>query len=579
PELCSRYIGHVVSDIEIAPSPAWMRKRLAVSGIRSISNIVDITNFVLLEMGQPMHAFDLDDLTEKAIHVRRAKEGETIVTLDDKQFTLNQSHLLLCDGDRPVALAGIMGGKNSEIKDTTKDVFFECARFARDSVRKTSRALGQRSDSSARYEKGVDEYTTECGLSRALHLIEELGCGKVSTWHVDADVDPNDSCGRALNVSISKINALLGITVPTEEMVSILQSLQFSVTVNGDTLELIVPAYRDDIDGMPDIAEEIIRMYGYDHIKPTFLKAATVTSGGLNESQKLLNQVKQALRAQGYHEALTYSFYSPKAFDLLKLPQDAPERRAIRILNPLGEDLSVMRTILIPSMIDNVVRNVRRGNERGKLFEVSNVYLPKELPLSDYPEEKNHIVIGAWGEGDFFDLKGAVETLAETLGVKLSYSADSLPFLHPGATAKIYLGEKEVGFIGELAPDVAASLAIEKKVYLAELDYAFLEKKVKAFRYQPLPKFPVVERDLALVTEETVTCAQIEEVVCRACKAVTKIELFDVYRSAQIGEGKKSLAFHLTFTPDEKELTPETVDKLVKKILDALEHRLGIVIR
>lgn len=580
PDLCPRYIGHYVSDIKIGRSPAWMRKRLALEGLRSISNVVDITNFVLLEMGQPMHAFDLADLQNSEIVVRRAKAGESIVTLDDKEFRLNENNLVICDGNRPVALAGIMGGKNSEIKETTKEVFFEAARFARDSVRKTSRALGQKSDSSARFEKGVDGYTTEYGMKRALHLIEELGCGTVSKTHIDVDAHPADNGGKEMSVSVSKINALLGITVPTEEMVNILRSLQFSVEEEGDTLHLVVPPYRDDIDGYPDIAEEVIRMYGYDHITPTFLKAAQMTQGKLTPAQKLVAKTKRVLCGQGFSEAVNYSFYSPKSFDFLRLPADAPERHAIKIMNPLGEDMSILRTILAPSMIENVVRNVRRGNEEGKLFEMANIYLAKDLPLTEYPEERKRLVFGIWGNYDFFDLKGAIETLAESLGVKLTYRAEAMTFLHPGVTAKVYLGEKEVGYIGELAPDLCAYLALEKKVYLAELDYAAIEKKVKGtLKFKPLPKFPVVERDLAFVTDESTTCAQIEEVILRSCKAVTSVRLFDVYRGKQLGAGKKSMAFKLTFTPDEKALTPEVVDKNVKRILDQLSQKLGISLR
>lgn len=581
PDLCPRYIGHYVSDIRIGKSPAWMRKRLALSDIRSISNIVDITNFVLLEMGQPMHAFDMADLQNNEIIVRRAANGEKIVTLDDKEFELNENNLVICDGNRPVALAGIMGGKNSEIKESTKEVFFEAAKFARDCVRKTSRALGQKSDSSSRFEKGVDEYTTEYGMKRALHLIEELGCGTVSKVHLDVDSDASgDNGGKRMTVSVSKINALLGITVPTEEMVNILQSLQFEVSVEGDEMNLVVPPYRDDIDAYPDIAEEVIRMYGYDHIVPKFLDKAKITAGKLTNEQKLMNATKNVLRNQGYSEAVNYSFYSPKSFDLLRLPEDAPERRAIKILNPIGEDLSIMRTILAPSMIENVVRNLRRGNEEGKLFETANIYLAKELPLVEHPEERMHIVLGLWGNCDFFDLKGAIEALTDYYGIKLTYRAETLPFLHPGATAKLYMGEKLVGYIGELAPDLCSELAIEKKVFLAELDYALLTKKANTVtRFAPLPKFPVVERDLALVAEENMTCAEIEDVILRSCKQVTSVRLFDVFRGKQIGEGKKSMAFKLTFTPDEKAFTPEIVDKLVKRILDQLAAKLNIQLR
>ncbi|MBO5328024.1 MAG: phenylalanine--tRNA ligase subunit beta, partial [Clostridia bacterium] len=346
PDLCPRYLAHYVKDIKIGESPAWMKKRLALCGLRSISNVVDITNFVLLEMGQPMHAFDLDTLNGREIVVRRAKNGEKIITLDEKEFELNSENLVICDGDKPCALAGIMGGLNSEIKVGTCEVLFEAAKFARDSVRKTSRALGQHSDSSSIFEKGVNEYTTERAMKRALHLIEELKCGTVTNLHVDVTTEYSNLIPKKMTVSINKINALLGITVPTEEMVKIMKSLNFKTEVNGDIMSLEVPGYREDIDLYPDIAEEIIRMYGYDHITPTFMPSATITNGGFNDEQKAVNKLKRVLVQQGLYEISTYSFYSPKDLDMLYLPEDAIERKCIKIKNPIGEDLSVMRTTL-----------------------------------------------------------------------------------------------------------------------------------------------------------------------------------------------------------------------------------------
>ncbi|MBP5243060.1 MAG: phenylalanine--tRNA ligase subunit beta, partial [Clostridia bacterium] len=583
PSLCPRYIGHSVVDIKIEQSPAWIRKRLALCGIRSISNIVDITNFVLLEMGQPMHYFDLDKLNGREIIVRRAENGEKIITLDSKEFTLNQENLVICDGGKPVALAGIMGGENSEITENTKNVFFESAKFARDSVRKPSRALGQSSDSSARFERGVDAYTTEYGMARALHLVQELNCGTVTNVHIDCN--QADTTGKKMTASIAKINALLGITVPTDVILEILQALNFEVVLDkdGDTMSVTVPAYREDVDGYPDLAEEVIRMYGYDHITPTFLQAASVTNGGLTDEQKKMNKFKNVLKVQGYSEAMTYSFFSPKAFDLFRLPEDAAERNAAKIVNPLGEDLSILRTMLAPSMLDNVVRNLRRGNENGKLFEVANVYIPKELPLTELPKEKKTLAIGAWGDVDFFDVKGAIESIGDAFGVEFTFERGEKPFLHPGITAVIKLGEKVVGYLGELNPEIANELAIERKVYLAELDYATASKKFgSGMNYQGLPKFPAVKRDLALIADENVTCGDIVATIRRAAKAVKAVELFDVYRGGQVPAGKKSMAFSLTFAPDaeaEKALSPETVDGFVKKILNNLKFNLNVEIR
>ncbi len=582
PDLCPRYVGHYVEDVKEGVSPAWLRKRLALSGIRSISPVVDITNFVLLEMGQPMHAFDADDIGERKIIVRRATKGEKIITLDEKEFTLSPDNLVICDGKKPVALAGIMGGLNSEIKPTTKNVFFESAKFARDNVRKTSRALGQSSDSSSRFEKGVDAYTNGYGMDRALHLIEELGCGRVTSMRKDicaADLTP-----RKMTASISKINALLGITVPNEEISSILTRLHFAPVLDGDSLTVTVPGYRDDVDGEPDLAEEIIRMYGYEHITPTFLDCAKVTGGGLTDEQKRELHLKKTLCTQGFGEAYNYSFYSPKDFDLCKLDENAAERNAVRILNPISEELSVMRTFLTPSMLQNAVRNIRRGNDEGRQFEVANVYIPRNTAESEQPDERKHVVLGVWGgNNDFFDMKGAVERIGEVFHLAFTYERGEKTYLHPGVSAKVLVDGEEVGNIGELDPAIALSLGLDKKVYLGELDLKALSERLDdRIRYKNLPKFPAVKRDLALLADEALTCAQVEEVLTRSCKYVTKAQLFDVYRGGQVPAGKKSMAFTLTFTPDngvEKAFTPDVLDGFVKKILNNLKFKLGIELR
>ncbi len=581
-DLCPRYVGHYVENVTGGRSPAWLRKRLALSGIRSISPIVDITNFVLLEMGQPMHAFDADDIGDRKIIVRRATMGEKITTLDEKEFTLTPDNLVICDGKKPVALAGIMGGLNSEIKDTTKNVFFESAKFARDNVRKTSRALGQSSDSSSRFEKGVDAYTNALGMDRALHLIEELGCGIVT--NLAEDVCAVSLAPRKMAASIAKINALLGITVPNGEIVSILTRLNFQPEVNGDLLTVTIPGYRDDVDGYPDIAEEIIRMYGYDHITPTFLEKASVTGGGLTDEQKKELHVKNVLRMQGFSEAYNYSFYSPKDLDLMKLPTDATERDVVKILNPISEELSIMRTFLAPSMLMNAVRNIRRGNDEGRQFEVANVYVPKDTAAGEQPEERKHVVLGVWGgKNDFFDMKGAVERLGEVFHLAFAYERAEKTYLHPGVSANVLLDGVAVGCIGELDPSIALSLGLDKKVYLGEMDLCAIAQAMDdRIRYKNLPKFPAMQRDLALLADEKLTCAEVEEVLMHSCKYVTAAKLFDVYRGGQVPEGKKSMAFTLTFTPDaqvEKAFTPETLDGYVKKILNNLKFKLGIELR
>ena len=579
PSLCPRYVGNYVADVKIGTSPRRMRRRLALCGLRSVSDMVDITNFVLLELGQPMHAFDRNFLEGDGIVVRRAKEGEKIVTLDEKEFTLSPENLLICDKKKGVALAGIMGGLNSEIKPDTREVFFEAAKFARDNVRRTSRALGQRSDSSARFEKGMDAWTCGFAMDRALHLVEELGCGVPTAMHADVNADPLTP--KTIEAAYDKIDAVLGISVPHADMAAILTRLGFGVTEKEGGMSVTVPLWREDVDGYPDLAEEIIRSYGYEHLTPTFLQRASVTRGGLNTAQKEEEKCKRALQAEGYMETCSYSFYSPRDFELLRLPEDAAERAAIRILNPIGEDLSVMRTILAPSMIANVVRNVRRGNEAGRLFELANVYLAKTLPLTELPEERKHISLALWGEGDFFDLKGAVEALAEAFGLHLTFARAQKPFLHPGVSAVVMTGEKEAGWLGELHPAICEELALEKKVYLAELDYALLSKKfAKDITFRPVPKFPDALRDLAVVVAEEVTCAQMEECILKSCKAAVRAELFDVFRGAVLGEGKKSMAFHITFAAEgDKPVTPELSEKYFQKIVAALEKQLGAQLR
>ena len=579
PSLCPRYVGNYVADVKIGTSPRWMRRRLALCGLRSVSDVVDITNFVLLELGQPMHAFDRNYLEGDGVIVRRAAQGETITTLDEKQFTLTPENLLICDRKKGVALAGIMGGLNSEIKADTKEVFFEAAKFARDCVRRTSRALGQRSDSSARFEKGVDAYTCAFAMDRALHLVEQLGCGVPTACR--ADVNAEDMTPGIIRASYAQIDAVLGIEVPHADMAAILTRLGFGVTQTEGGMSVTVPLWREDVDGYPDLAEEIIRSYGYEHIAPTFLARAAVTRGGLSPAQKTEEKCKRVLQREGYMETCSYSFYSPKDFDLLRLPADAPERRAIRILNPIGEDLSVMRTVLAPSMIANIVRNVRRGNDEGRLFELANVYLAKELPLTELPEERRHVSLGLWGSGDFFDLKGAVEAIGEAFDVRLSFARTQKPFLHPGVAAEVMLGEKQVGWLGELHPAVAEELALEKRAFLGELDYAALSKKFAAdITYRAVPKFPDAVRDLAVVVAEETTCAQLEECIVKSCKAAKKAELFDVFRGPALGAGKKSMAFHVTFAAEgDKPVTPELADGYFRRIVESLHKHLGAELR
>ncbi len=586
PDLCPRYLGHGVRNITVGESPRWMKRHLALCGLRSISNVVDITNYVLLEIGQPMHAFDMDQLQERRIIVRRARDGEKIQTLDEKEFSLTPENLVICDGTRPVALAGIMGGLNSEITENTTQLLFEAAKFARDNVRKTSRALGQSSDSSARFEKGISEYTTELGMARALHLIQELGCGEITASAFDCSAGaPRE--GKHFTASLKRINAILGIEVPAEEVLRILKNLSFEVVRNGDTLDVTAPRYREDSEvGEPDLAEEVIREYGYDHVTPTFLKTATVTSGGKTPAQQRKDRVCRILCGQGYHEIYTLSFYADSDLDFLRIPADAPERNVLRIRNPISANLAIMRPLLAPSMMNIVVENLKKGNNEGRIFEISNIYVPREG--GELPDERPHLGFAAFGDReDFFTVKGTVEALGKALGLTFDVErATDVPWLHPGVAAYILCEGERIGCFGKLANEVTGELKLHKdaksnhKIFLGEIDYGTMMSHMAAsFRYRPLSVFPSVVRDLALTVVEETPCGELMHEIARACPRVSDVELFDIYRGEQIGEGRKSMAFKITFEPDDKALQPEEVDKFIKKILGNLKFKLGAEIR
>ena len=580
PDLCPRYVSHYVYDVKIGESPRWMRRRLALVGMNSISNIVDITNYVLMELGQPMHAFDEDSLRGNEIVVRRAHKGEHIVTLDESDYEMNENNLCICDGTGPVALAGVMGGLNSEIRAATKGVVFESAKFMRDNIRKTSRALGKRTDASAKYEKGVDEYTTEMAMRRALHLVEELGCGKVSSTHLDVNTG-NSIQPYPMTVSIQKVNGVLGITIPDDDIVRIMRSLEFKPEIDGDQLKLMVPAYRTDIEGYPDISEELIRMYGYEHIRPTMLKTAQVTAGGLTMKQRKELQIKKRLTEEGMYEAVHYSFFSPADLDLLKLPEDHPWRRAIPILNPINIDLSIMRTTLAASMLHAVERNQKNGNYEGRLFEMASRFIPKSLPLTEYPEERPTLCAALWGSNEsFFTMKGIADVVAESLLVKFEYRKGSMPFLHPYQTAEIWCGGEKAGYLGTVRYELMRTLNLNSKAYIMELDMKVLEKYYgNRQKFVPLSKFPDVKRDLALVMDEDLSCAEVEDCIRSTVKNICDVKLFDVYEGIQVGPGRKSMAFTVTFRPSDEELTDKAVDKFVDKILRKLKFTLNVDLR
>ena len=580
PELCPRYIAHYVHDITIKESPQWMKRRLALVGIGAINNVVDITNYILTELGQPMHAFDASFIEGNEIVVRRAGNGEKIVTLDEKEFELNDSNLVICDGKKPVALAGIMGGLNSEILDTTKDVMFEAAKFMRDNIRKSSRALGQSSDSSSMYAKGVYEYTTVIAMKRALHLIEELGCGKVSSTHEEVN-SGNSIEPRELQVSIDKVNKVLGITVPTDDILRILKSLDFNPKADGDLLTLMIPAYREDMESYPDVAEEVIRMYGYDHVKSTFMPTAKVTMGGYNLQQRSTLKLKRALCGLGAYEGIHYSFFSPSDLDLLRLSDDAKERQAIKLINPINIDLSLMRTTLAPQMIRAMARNQKRDLLEGRIFEIGNAFIPKSLPLTEYPDERETLCVGIFGEEEsFYKLKGFAKVVADCFDLKFTYEAATKPFLHPYQTAEIFCNDEKIGYLGKVSYEIMDDLDMRVPSFVMELDLSLLSKYyANEQKFIPLPKFAIEKRDFAFVVDKDVSCAAIENGIKEACKYVTDVKLFDVYEGLKLGLNKRSMAFSVVFTPQNEEFNDEKIEGYVKKILKNLEAKLGVTLR
>ena len=581
-ELCPRYIAHLVKDVKIEKAPSWMSRRLALCGLNSINNIVDITNYVLLEMGQPMHAFDLAHVENNEIVVRRAQNGEKIVTLDEKECALTSENLLICDGVKPIGLAGIMGGLNSEITDSTNTVLFECAKFKRDNIRRSARTLGKSSDSSKRFEKGVDEYTTERAMKRALHLIDELKAGVVTDVDVDCSAFKEQE-NREVNTTFAKINGVLGIEVPKDTIVDILTRLGFEVKVEGENISTVAPPYREDVEGYPDLAEEVIRTYGYEHIKPTLLKDAVITAGGYSKEQEDELKMKRTLVNLGYNEAMTFSFYSKKDVSALNLRDGDEEGETIIIGNPISDNYEVLRRTIVPSLLKVISGNVKKGNMQGRIFEIAKTFAPKSLPVTDFPTETKKLAIATFGEDDFFALKGVIEEIANVFRVSfdLTQRADKT-YLHPGISAKIILDGKEIGVFGQVSYETCGAFDIEGKVFVAELDYdALAENFTVAFKYKNLPKFKNVERDLALVADEGVTCAEIESVIRSACKNnVESVRLFDIYVGEQIGVGKKSMAFTVTFKAGEdKPLETADVDGFVKRILGSLQHRLGVILR
>ena len=572
-KLCPRYMNRIVTDVKIEPSPLWLRERLRANGVRPINNIVDITNYVMLEYGQPMHAFDYRFVKGGKITVRRAKSGESITTLDGIERALNENMLIIANEESPIAVAGVMGGEYSGILDDTTTIVFESANFFGPSVRNTSRALALRTDASSKYEKGLDPQNCKPALDRACELIQQLHAGKVVNGEID--VDNSNFEPTKIKLDADWINRFLGIEVSKAEMIATLEKLEF--TVDDDVIT--VPSFRSDVEHKADIAEEIARFYGYDKIETTNLKGSAVAR--LTTEQIAENNVNNALLACGYSEVTTFSFISPKFYDKMLVPADSPLRNSLKIRNPLGGDTSVMRTFSLPSMMNVLATNYASRNMSAKLYEISTEYHPKGD--DELPDEPKKIVIGAYGEGyDYYDLKGAVEELLCALDVR-SYDIEpdsDIPWYHPGRCAKIYLGKDELGTLGEIHPSVVKNYGIGTKVYAASLDLNTIIKHANSEKtYHKMPRFPATTRDLALTCDRTLPVINIEKAIRTAVpKLLESVKLFDVYTGEQIAEDQKSVAYNVTLRAADRTLTDEETDNAVRKILKALE-KIGVSLR
>ena len=576
PELCPRYTARMVRNVKIAPSPKWMRERLRSMGVRPINNIVDITNYVMLEYGQPMHAFDYRYVKGGKIIVRRAADGEELTTLDGNVRKLTHNMLVIADDTRAVGLAGIMGGENSEIVDDTVDVVFESANFDGTCIRKAALALGMRTEASAKFEKGLDPLNTLPAVNRACELVELLGAGEV----VDGVIDILNHVPqpRILKLEPDRINGLLGTDIPEQEMVEILRKLGF--TVEGD--QVTVPSWRGDVIGMADLAEEVARFHGYNNIPTTLMRGQT-TLGGYSTEEKLERQLGAMCRSLGYDEIITYSFISPTCYDKIRWSADDPRRQSFKILNPLGEDTSIMRTTILPSMLDILTRNYNYRNQSARLYEVGRTY--QEGGNDGLAVENKVLSMGAYGEDmDFFTLKGAVEAILNDIraeDIRFEKPCQNNPSYHPGRCADVYAGGRRLGVLGQIHPLVAQNYGVDAEFYCAELDFTqLLHAKGPDPEYVPLPKFPSVTRDIAVVCDEAVTVGALEEAIRKGAKGLLKeVTLFDIYQGKGIPDGKKSVAFNLVLRSDDRSLTSEEADADVKSILETLEKELGAVLR
>lgn len=577
-DLCTRYCARVCTNIKIAPSPEWMQRRLAASGIRPINNLVDITNYVMEEYGQPMHAFDLDTIAGHKIIVRRAKDGDEFQTLDEQIRKLDKDILMICDAEKEIGIAGIMGGENSKITDEVKTVLFEAATFNGANIRKSAKRLGLRTDASGKFEKGLDPHNAEAAINRACQLIQELGCGEVVSGMADV-CQPMKEEAR-IKFEPDKINDLLGTNVSENDMLDIFKMLDIRYEESAG--ELIVPTFRQDLECCADIAEEVARFFGYDKI-PTTLPNGEATAGKLSYKLRIEQKARDIVEYYGFSQGMCYSFESPKVFDKLLLPEDSPLRKAIVIENPLGEDFSIMRTISLNGMLTSLATNYNRRNKDVRLYELGNIYLPHQFPLTELPEERMQLTLGMYGEGDFYTMKGVVEELFDCVGMKKKIIYDPAAgksFLHPGRMADIIYDGEAAGYLGEVHPAVCNNYDISTRVYIAVLDMPIITKHATFDRkYEGIAKYPAVTRDISMVVPKNIMAGQIEAMIeQRGGKLLESYQLFDIYEGEQIREGYKSMAYSIVFRAKDRTLEENDVTSAMKKILNGLEG-IGIELR
>ena len=578
-QLCTRYEGRLVTDVKIETSPKWMRDRLRLAGIRPINNLVDITNFVLLEIGQPLHAFDLR-FVDGDICVRTALPDEKIVALDGNEYKLQDTMLVIADDKKPLAIAGVMGGEYSGIMPDTTTVFLEAARFDRGSIRTTSRTLGLRSDSSARYEKGVDWFSVDMGRERALSLISQLKAGKITTSKSSAGIAA--PAAKTIHTTATEISGLLGIEVKVQQVVKILKALCFDVVISGETLTVVVPGFRTDVENYTDLAEEVIRYYGYENIQSTFMATARPTVGGYGDKQENVEALKDLLCGYGAYEIMTYGFINRKQVDMLLLPQDSPLRAMIEIKNPLSEEYAVMRTQLAGSMLKVVYNNTNRKNESFRLFEIARTFRPQSLPLTELPNERLTLSIALTGADEgFYALKEIVGDILHKFGVCYTMDYSKQSWLHPGISADILTDDTIIGSFGKVHPKVMEAFGIHIDTYMAEIDLeTFIGTRIATKIYQPLPKFPAVNRDLAVLIDDAVPVGHMIEAIRNAAGCLCEqVELFDIYKGAQIDADKKSVAFSLAFRAKDRTLNDAEVQTVMNAIVQSLENAFDAQLR